>query len=660
MDARPSVAVMFIENNTSRDGFGNVIRSMLERNLSQSDQLSVTSNLRIKDILRQVAGETAIQVSEQTVTRVAEIAGVESMFLGSVVQMGGVFRLDVDLIDAKSGRLVGSDYAMFQHDSLVFGAIDQLTAAMLTGIGFETSIEPGELLIRDVATSSLTAYEYYEKGWDAINGWRWDEGLGHFKTAIALDSTFTAAYIGAARAASWFSANPLDNLLEGKRYLQLAQRHSGGATAKERQVLDYLSVALAHQDEAEAIRKLRDLADTYPDDKVLQFMDANRGPWRGSAEVRYTYYNRALDLDPTLANVYGVKIYAALVAQDYEEAVSSARRYRELMPDISHSFDVMWTALTNSGRHADAISFVNEAIATDPEMYENKRWHLAYNKILSADTTGISDILADVLAWNPIAGLRTRVGVAVAAGQWDRARTYSAAALRESRRTSTEGALTMHLLTHASVLHMQGDHEAAEEFVDEAIELSASVFSADFNPIPIIAKTYNGLAYADEGDLEKLKETIADVELALQEPGFDERHASFLYTMKGFESLLEGDFDSAENYLDRIVGMHYVYSNEVFFLRAGILAGRGELAEAESILEHARNAMIGRFFMMSDFTVVLKNHSLTSYRIARMYDDAGDLEKARRWYVNALDRWEAVGADFRFVDIVRKRLNNLN
>jgi len=83
------------------------------------------------------------------------------------------------------------------------------------------------------------------------------------------------------------------------------------------------------------------------------------------------------------------------------------------------------------------------------------------------------------------------------------------------------------------------------------------------------------------------------------------------------------------------------------------------LAEAESILEHARNAMIGRFFMMSDFTVVLKNHSLTSYRIARMYDDAGDFEKARRWYRDALDRWQAVGADFQYVEIVRNRLTEI-
>ena len=450
----PSVGVMYIENHSSRDRLGFVLRDMLARNLGQANSIRVVSNQHLKDILAREAGTEIESISPTTATRVASVAGVETMILGSVVQFDSSYVIDAELMDVQTGQILDAVSATAQNESGIIQAVNDLTNAILTGSGKFIGSENPLLRVEDVSTTSLSAYQLFEKGQNYIDQWNFIEALKAFDDAIALDSTFVAPYLAASGVVNPFAWDPTTDARDARKYLDRA-RQIENATAYEKEMVRLSYEAFDFEISEETIEGFKALAANFPTEKDALW-------WAGflDKENRYDYFDRAVELDPANALLYNSLAYIQLSDQLPDEAVSSLRKYRSLLPDVWNTMDSSWEVLTGFGRHSEAIAILDESLEAHPE-WVRIYWNKLYSMVLMGDTTEISGLL-DAIEENFTPAEYNRLyrssHAALGLGQWERARIQSAAYLREARRNRSDRQLIGDLRNHAAVLHLTGNH----------------------------------------------------------------------------------------------------------------------------------------------------------------------------------------------------------
>jgi TolB-like protein len=105
---KPSIAVMYIDNQTDKPGLDKMLVTLLTTNLSRYENIEVTSSQRLFDILRVLGKQDAQTIDRTLATDVATRAGVQSMLLGSIVQIGGRIRLVSELFNVKNGSIIAT------------------------------------------------------------------------------------------------------------------------------------------------------------------------------------------------------------------------------------------------------------------------------------------------------------------------------------------------------------------------------------------------------------------------------------------------------------------------------------------------------------------------------------------------------------------------
>ena len=90
----------------------------------------------------------------------ARHAGAGAVLAGSLFKSGSDIRVDVQVEDVETGRVVA---AGSEQGPDVFALVDALTARIRTAL--DVKDRPAGRPLRDVTTSSLVAYELYVKGW---------------------------------------------------------------------------------------------------------------------------------------------------------------------------------------------------------------------------------------------------------------------------------------------------------------------------------------------------------------------------------------------------------------------------------------------------------------------------------------------------------------
>jgi TolB-like protein len=163
----------------------------------------------IKDL--RVPGRTSVEQYRNNVTKsIPEIArelGVNYIVEGSGQKYGNTFRLRVQLIEAAKDRhLWGESYEKkIEKVEDIFSIQNQIAESIASEL--KAIITPEEKqLIEKVLTTSLTAYDFYQRGWEEY----WEYGVDNKNTealekaedlyheALKYDPTFAKAYTGIA------------------------------------------------------------------------------------------------------------------------------------------------------------------------------------------------------------------------------------------------------------------------------------------------------------------------------------------------------------------------------------------------------------------------------------------------------------------------------
>lgn len=276
---RPSVAVMYFENNTGNkdlDWLRTGLTDMLVTDLSQSPDVEVLSTDRLVQILSSMNKLDDPVVSFDTVQEVARRAGVKHVMLGSYIKAGDTIRINLKLQDASSGKIISTERVDAANESSLFPTMDDLTRrlkakfALPAGGSLSSLLSPpsrgatvGPALdrdLKDVTTASVDAYREYAKGIELHQRGRPQDAIPLFQRAVEIDPNFALAYVKMA-VANGNIGRSNDRDVFAKKALDLTDR----LTPRERYYIEGYYYSSRLEDTAKGIEAYSKAIELYPD-----------------------------------------------------------------------------------------------------------------------------------------------------------------------------------------------------------------------------------------------------------------------------------------------------------------------------------------------------------------------------------------------------------
>jgi TolB-like protein/DNA-binding winged helix-turn-helix (wHTH) protein/Tfp pilus assembly protein PilF len=322
-----SIAVLPFENLTGgreQDYFADGMTDALITNLAQVRALRVISRTSV----------TQYKQTNKLLPRIADDLNVDAVVEGTVVRSGNRVRVTAQLIHAPTDHhLWARTYERELRDVLALQA--ELAGAIAQAV--EIKVQPEErrrLAAR--GTVDPEAYDAYLKGrffWNRRSLPDLSKAVEYFQQAIERDPTYAPAYSGLSDAyrMSGLQVPPRECMPKAE------------AAARKALALD--------ETLAEAHASLAGVLYRYQWD------------WEGAEKE----FQRSLELDPNYAEGHRAYAIYLLTVRRNEEAVTEARRARELSP-LSPVINVeLGGTLVRVGRYDEAIQQAHKTLEIDPQ-----------------------------------------------------------------------------------------------------------------------------------------------------------------------------------------------------------------------------------------------------------------------------------------------------
>jgi serine/threonine protein kinase/tetratricopeptide (TPR) repeat protein len=279
--SRPSVAVMYFENNTGNaqlDWLRTGLTDMLVTDLSQSPDVEVLGTDRLIQILTDMKRQDDRVVAFDTVQELARRAGVKSVLLGSYVKAGETIRINIKLQEASTGKIVTADRVEAIGESNLFSTVDDLTRRIKAKFSVPSDPDPTKRLIpspvtmstatgsildrdlKDVTTASIEAYRYYAQGIEEHERQHEQAAIPLLEKAIQIDPQFAMALGKLA-----IVHLNIGHVAEADAYGRRALEHVDRLTARERYYLEGNQFTNRERTQREAIAAYKKAVELYPD-----------------------------------------------------------------------------------------------------------------------------------------------------------------------------------------------------------------------------------------------------------------------------------------------------------------------------------------------------------------------------------------------------------
>ncbi len=256
---RPAIAVMPFDAQGAPEEarwLGKGVPNMLLTGLAQTPGLDVISSQRVEEILHQMR-QAGTDTSGGQVLEVARRTGAGAVATGAVFKSGQEVRIDLQLQDVESGRVLGARTA---RGADVFPLVDQLTREIQNALRMGSRAAPTS--VAEVSSSSLEAYRLYTEGKTAAENIRTAEARGLLEKAVAIDPTFASAYF-----VLFDVTRFIGDRGASETYLQKVRDNISRLPERERLLLEAQDVYRRDAQPAKAAELLEALVSRYPDEE---------------------------------------------------------------------------------------------------------------------------------------------------------------------------------------------------------------------------------------------------------------------------------------------------------------------------------------------------------------------------------------------------------
>ena len=299
-DGTKGIVVADFVNRTREENLAAAVTEALYVDLSQSHLIRVASGFQVGAVLKRMGRDTTSALSEGLAREVALRDGFSAVLRGEVAAAGSGYIISAQLITADSGRVLVSvrEQAMGAQD--VIKAIDRLSERLRKRMGDSWRGAHTNQPLEAVTTHSLEALKLYSAGlrlvrYADLGDGRTSGGLPGrvrpdnrsvtlFEQAIALDSSFAAAYRALGMHLSWFMERPRSREMLTRAY-QLRQQ----LTERERLQTEGTYFHFVTGDYDRAIACFEQLLERDPNDIIaiqqLAYLYFRRREFEGSVDL---------------------------------------------------------------------------------------------------------------------------------------------------------------------------------------------------------------------------------------------------------------------------------------------------------------------------------------------------------------------------------------
>ena len=434
---KDTIVLADFTNSTNDPVFDGALRQGLEAQLAQSPFLSIVSEQRIQQTLRQMGKPSDTRLAPEIAQEVCQRTNSAAVLHGSIAQIGSQYSLVLNAVSCAGRESLASTKAEASDKTHVLDALDEAATSMRSKLGESLSIvQKFDTPVEQATTPSLEALQKYSLARKIQLGRGDNAGaVSFYQRAIALDPNFAMAY--AALGACYYNLGETSLAAQNttKSY-DLRERVSEA----ERFGIESRYQHFVTRD-LEKARQSYDLwAQTYPRNYIpannLGVIYDSLGQFTKAVDE----YSKALKIEPSSGLTYANLVGSYLFLNRLQDAAATA---------------------------AEAQSKKLDSPALRLNLYR-----LAF---LQNDTTG----MAQQLAWSAgkagveNAMLRLEADTAAYAGRLDKAREISLRAIEAAKRAAEKEAAAGYESDMAFREAVFGNVKEAEQHAMAALGLSS-------------------------------------------------------------------------------------------------------------------------------------------------------------------------------------------
>jgi len=613
---RDRLVLADFENRTKDSTLGPSLTEALRVDLAQSGVIRLLDGAAVGQALVRMGRAPGTPLDPALARELAQREGAKAVVHGQIDPLGRGYVVSAELLSAADGSALVALRETAQDDGAIIAAVDRLSHKLRERIGESLKTIRASDPLEEVTTRSLEALRKYSQGVRASDAADMVRAATLLEEAIALDTTFAMAY----------------------RKLAVVLTNSGGAQSR---ISAAATQAFRHRDRLTPFE--RDLAEAY-------------------------YYTR-VDYDPAKTEA----AYRAALDQEPENGVAL------------NNLALLFNSLR---RFADAESLAVRGLAVAPN-----QWALYTNagvaQIGQANYAAAARTVALMEQRSPSNPLRPflRAFLALAQRHYDSAELGARAVAETSRdptwQSSAAGTLAAIDLVRGKLGASEADARRAMAFdeqrgvpgkvIDDAIEIAVmdvhyrnasdaarreveeALRRHPLASIPAEDRPYLDLAwlYADAGHPDRARQLLAEYEATV--PEGVRRGQPFRHGAAAQIAFAEGRFQ------DAIRGYRTWYDEDSCAVCGLFLLGRAyeKAGQPDSALAVYERAVTTPGYLRAfeeDATL-----GPTYRRLAELYEERGQLDKARDYYGRFVDLWKDADPDLQpIVRDVKQRLARLS
>ncbi len=655
---KTSVVVISFENQTgekSYDYLRKAIPNLLITSLEQSKYLSVMTWERMHDLLKQIGKEDTEDIDRELGFELCLMDNVAAIVLGSFVKAGDVFATDVKVLDVKTKKLLKSAQSKGEGvGSILNKQIGELSKEISQGVGLsEQKIEPAQLRIADMTTSSMEAYKYFLQGREEFEQFYYDDARKSLEKAVELDPEFAVAYLYLGRALSSLGMSK-ERDAANEKAKALAQK------ASEKEKL-YIEAHYTSGDKRLSI--LQEMAEKYPKEKQVHYELASYYDSREMFDKAIEEYERALELDPNYG--YALNSFAYMYSDmgEYDKSIEYFKKYASVNPHDANPVDSMAELYFRMGRLDEAISKYKEVLEIKPDFFLSY-WRIGYIYALKEDYKQALEWCEKDIAAAPTPGAR-RTGYFWKAvlhyllGNLDQSLSDCRVVFELAEATGSASGKSQAEVMRGFCYFDRGDFEQARKHFHLWHDIRPKSAGNELE-FKIFFDLFLGLLDLKEGKIDSARSRVEEIEPKLPQanPVFKNWLQLGYDLMLGEVFLAQGSLEQAIAYLEEAVPVRrppliqYMFPYNLPFIKdvlARAYLGKGEMDKA--IAEYER---LVTFDPDAECRCLI--HPLYHYRLAKLYEKKGWKGKAIEHYEKFLEFWKDADKVYPEPEDARRRL----
>ncbi|MFQ5512013.1 MAG: protein kinase [Candidatus Krumholzibacteriia bacterium] len=639
-----TLAIMYFDNlvdPADKQRLGEIATNLLITDLSESGLLRVLSSQRLYDILKIEGREGEKSLDRDTATRVATRAGASQMLLGSILQVDPHIVMTSQIVDVRSGDVLGSQRATGRPGETIFALVDRLTGEIRGDLDLSSEEAGGpDLPVADVTTHSTEAYKEYLDGVAQANKLYSQEAKKCFRKAIEADTTFAMAYRALAGSSQ--------SLAERKAAIAKAVQYSDRCSKKEKLYIKS-TAAIAESRFDEAIALLNQLLEQFPDEKNAHKTLGEIYGGKRESDKAIACLRKAIEIDPMDKLSYNTLAYQYQEVGDLENSLWAINHYIKLAPGEPNPYDTRGDLYAFSGKTAEAIASYGKAVEIKPDFYASTR-KMGHLYTLTGEYDKARKEYVKLLSMGDAAvrsrGLMSLAIIPLYRGKLDEALEALQHGIAADRLEGFGG--VPHLRKFIMLMQVYIEKENFEAAEAAYHEMESVMRGIDPTRMAALRPVLIGLM-GEKGDFARAGQLLGELEAEIEQT--DAAFRPLLSFSRGYIEFKKGNAAAAIDDLESGTRAIPSFSSRYVLAQAYLEAGR--LPEAVEALE----GLLGRYSedRVRDAILSVK----AGYTLGLAYEKSGWRDRAIRRYEEFLDIWKDADPGTARIDDARERLEKL-